>query len=102
MLFRSKPEEPRGMKAVKDDLPTLNEFNEWVLGWTLVALNAQEARDLRNTLLADTDWVVIKASEAGEPVAPEWVTYRQALRDLPSQAGFPENVTWPTKPGENE
>ena len=28
----------------------------------------------------------------------EWKTFRQALRDIPTQAGFPTNVTWPTKP----
>lgn len=28
----------------------------------------------------------------------EWSTYRQALLDVPQQAGFPHNVTWPTKP----
>ena len=28
----------------------------------------------------------------------EWHTYRQALRDLPEQTGFPTTVTWPTKP----
>ena len=93
-----KPEEPTGMKAVKDNLPTLNEFNEWALGWALVALNEREARDLRDKLLADSDWVVTKASEAGEPVDPAWATYRQALRDIPQQEGFPENVVWPEKP----
>jgi len=28
----------------------------------------------------------------------EWKTYRQALLDLPAQSGFPDSVTWPTKP----
>ena len=28
----------------------------------------------------------------------EWATYRQALRDIPSQAGFPLDVVWPEKP----
>lgn len=58
----------------------------------------QSARMLRDAALADCDWVVVKASEAGEPVSDEWVTYRQALRDIPDQAGFPDNVTWPVKP----
>jgi hypothetical protein len=93
-----KPDVPTGKKAVKDTLPTLNEYNEWVLGWTLVTLNADEARDLRNKLLSDCDWIVVKASEAGEPVAPEWATYRQDLRDIPEQAGFPYSVIWPTRP----
>lgn len=28
----------------------------------------------------------------------EWVDYRQALLDIPQQAGFPHDVVWPTKP----
>lgn len=90
-----KPEEPTGMKAVKDDLPTLNEFNEWVLGWGLVALNEQEARDLRGKLLAASDWTQVPDAPVDQAV---WATYRQALRDIPQQEGFPESVVWPTKP----
>ena len=33
-----------------------------------------------------------------ETLRSNWKTYRQALRDVPTQAGFPGNVTWPTKP----
>ncbi len=93
-----EPEAPVGQKAKLDAMPTQNEQGHWVLGWTLVPLSEDEARSLRNKLLADCDWVVVKASEAGEPVAPEWATYRQALRDIPQQAGFPDDVTWPEKP----
>ena len=31
-------------------------------------------------------------------VTDEWRTFRQALRDVPQQAGFPTSVTWPTEP----
>ena len=31
-------------------------------------------------------------------VTDEWRTFRQALRDVPQQAGFPENITWPVWP----
>ena len=31
-------------------------------------------------------------------MSDEWRTYRQALRDVPTQEGFPNTVTWPTKP----
>jgi hypothetical protein len=30
----------------------------------------------------------------------QWISYRQALLDIPQQTGFPDNVTWPTKPAE--
>ena len=51
----------------------------------------------RNRLLSETDWVVTKASETGVAVSNEWKTYRQALRDVPTQSD-PDNITWPTKP----
>ena len=36
----------------------------------------------------------------GEALTGEWAVYRQALRDIPSQEGFPLDITFPTKPGE--
>lgn len=59
---------------------------------------AEQDRDLRDNLLRDTDWIVTKYSEIGEPVPEEWATYRQALRDISLQDGFPGNVEWPTEP----
>lgn len=52
----------------------------------------------RDRMISDTDWMVVKALESGTPVADEIKTYRQALRDVPAQAGFPHNVQWPNKP----
>lgn len=54
-------------------------------------------RDRRNQLLVDTDWVVLKAACQGTPVPTEWAAYRQALRDITSQAD-PRNIQWPNKP----
>ena len=42
----------------------------------------QELRDGRTMYLRESDWVVTKALEKGESVPEEWVTYRQALRDI--------------------
>ena len=56
---------------------------------------AVEARLQRDGLLDQSDWTQI----ADAPVDPAvWVTYRQALRDITGQAGFPNTITWPTKP----
>lgn len=65
---------------------------------------AKLIREERNRRLAETDWRITyeveKASNDGlglfVPVV--WTTYRQALRDITIQPGFPHNVTWPTKP----
>lgn len=59
---------------------------------------AKSARDSRDRLLAECDWVVVKSLESGQAVPSEWATYRQALRDIPQQAGFPTSIDWPVKP----
>jgi pyruvate kinase len=59
---------------------------------------AKEARAKRDRLLADSDWVTIRATDTGNPVPTEWQTYRQALRDITEQTGFPENIEWPQEP----
>ncbi len=60
---------------------------------------ARNARRGRAGQLAATDWVVTRAAETGQPVPPEWAAYRQALRDVPAQAGFPDAIDWPALPG---
>lgn len=59
---------------------------------------AKSVRASRDALLAECDWVAIKAFETGIPVLAELATYRQALRDITTQAGFPWTITWPVKP----
>ena len=49
----------------------------------------------RNGRLAATDWTQIADSTADKPA---WAAYRQALRDVPAQVGFPQSVTWPEQP----
>ena len=51
-------------------------------------------RSERDSLLAATDWT----ANSDVTMSDEMRAYRQALRDVPSQAGFPDNVTWPVKP----
>ena len=59
---------------------------------------AKSVRASRDTLLVECDWVAIKAFETGTPVSAQWSTYRQALRDITAQAGFPWTVEWPVQP----
>ena len=58
----------------------------------------EEIRIRRDGLLKETDEIVIRCMEAGEPVPKAWKAYRQALRDIPQQPDFPEAVVWPEKP----
>jgi len=52
-------------------------------------------RTERNAKLAETDWTQIIDSTADKAA---WATYRQALRDITTQAGFPLTVEWPVQP----
>ena len=61
-------------------------------------LGFQKLRYERDLKLSETDWVATKASETGVAEPDAWKTYRQALRDLPSNTSDPFNPTWPTKP----
>ena len=56
------------------------------------------ARLERERLLAASDWVVVKSLENGHAVPSAWAEYRQALRDIPQQAGFPDAINWPVAP----
>jgi len=53
-----------------------------------------DVRAQRDHLLASTDWTALSDNTMSSAMA----AYRQALRDLPAQEGFPHAVTWPSKP----
>lgn len=59
---------------------------------------AASIRAARDALLKSCDWVVVRAAEASQQIPPAWIAYRQALRDVPEQAGFPLSVNWPVLP----
>lgn len=86
---------------VEEGLPT-QVNGAWQQQWTIRAASAEEARQQaadvraqRNQMLSDCDWTQVADSPVDKTA---WVTYRQALRDITSQAGFPWNVAWPSKP----
>ena len=59
------------------------------------ASQASNVRAERDQKLVDTDWTQV----ADVPVnKTAWATYRQALRDISKQSGFPWNITWPAEP----
>jgi len=79
---------------------TPEEEAEWDLMEAEYAAGANDRaasahRTERNAKLTESDWTQV----ADAPVdKTAWATYRQALRDIPEQAGFPETVVWPEKP----
>jgi hypothetical protein len=82
--------------------------NTWVQNFVVVDMDeaevqqykdslAEQVRVERNSLLAKTDIEIIKAYENGIPASSDLKTYRQQLRDITLQEGFPLNVVWPNK-----
>ena len=59
------------------------------------AEQAKSVRQSRSDKLADCDWTQVADAPVDKTV---WATYRQALRDITKQDGFPWDIKWPTKP----
>jgi hypothetical protein len=55
----------------------------------------ESARRKRNRLLSSSDWTQLTDAPVDKAA---WASYRQALRDVPQQTGFPQDVDWPVKP----
>lgn len=66
---------------------------EWEAGES--ERKAAQARSERNRLLSESDWTQVLDASVDRD---DWATYRQALRDIPQQAGFPITINWPVKP----
>lgn len=62
------------------------------------ALKATVARATRTSLLAESDWTQLQNSPLSPEAQTAWAIYRQALRDIPAQPGYPNDIQWPVKP----
>ena len=107
-------------RVERTDQPSFNEATQrcqevnpvfqggkWIQTWSVVSIPAAEQeqrtkdradqiRGERNRLISESDWT--QGKDIPDAVSTKWATYRQALRDVPAQAGFPWNVQWPSKP----
>jgi hypothetical protein len=97
--------DPKTQKIVQDSAPTLMN-NEWTLVWQVQSLTQDEQnvviqnqsnsiRATRNEKLKECDWTQVSDAPVDKAV---WATYRQALRDITAQTGFPWTITWPEMP----
>lgn len=77
---------------------TDEEIFLWEKSHPAQAATAEEVRQRRDQLLAETDWTQIGDSPLDEASQEAMRLYRQALRDVPEQSGFPGEVVWPDKP----
>lgn len=64
---------------------------------TAPAMTDAEARALRAAKLTACDWTQLL--DVPEATRAAWAEYRQALRDVTTQAGYPQAVEWPAEPG---
>jgi hypothetical protein len=80
--------------------------NGWKQVWVISNASSQEVaqrtenqasyvRSERDQKLVESDWAVIKSMETDVPELDAWKSYRQALRNVPQQEGFPWAVEWP-------
>jgi len=60
------------------------------------SLTAEQARAERERLLNITDWTQL--ADVPAETQEKWRKYRQALRDVPAQSGFPDKIKWPKEP----
>ena len=63
-----------------------------------IPMTDEEARAQRDKLLAETDWTQVLDAPIDAATREAYRAYRQALRDIPEQEGFPAAITWPELP----
>jgi hypothetical protein len=91
------------LEKIVESNPVLSN-GQWVQNWVIEQLTEEERlqaeeeksseiRKQRNELLSDTDWTQL--NDVSSTVSQQYANYRQALRDMPQQSGFPWNITWP-------
>ena len=104
--FSQIPNDPERYEKLVEGTPTQAENGIYYQKWLKVAMtdeeraaaDAAQSRDIRlqrNGRLIESDWTQIADSGVD---ATTWHAYRQSLRDLPSQPGFPWEVSWPEPP----
>jgi hypothetical protein len=80
--------------TTEDGVTTTKAEHEAVYQARLDTEAAANVRSERDQKLKETDWMGM----SDVTMSTEWATYRQALRDVPSQDGFPHTITWPSEP----
>lgn len=82
-----------------DDLLAGETASETIPQTLLDAMACAEVRSQRDALLRACDWTVGADAPLTDEQVAAWRAYRQALRDVPAQPGFPAAIEWPMPPG---
>ncbi len=104
VLNGPQPQPNKYQIAFRDGVQEIN--GKWFTKYSVVDLDADTiayvdanqarlVREDRNQRLSACDWTQLADSPVDKAL---WLTYRQALREVPSQPGFPWEVTWPIMP----
>lgn len=110
--FASQPALGRYEKAV-EVLPVRDARGIWMQTWSVQPMTSEEVaetdnrqadvvRGKRNFLLSRSDWTQLADAPLTTEQKAAWTTYRQQLRDITAQAGFPWEVTWPSISNSNQ
>lgn len=94
--FSKTSSEP--IKVTKEVEKTLRVFEIKAVPEPTTEELAARIRAQRDSLIAATDYLMASDYPLSDEKKAELTTYRQALRDVPEQEGFPTNVVWPEKP----
>lgn len=94
-------------RAAKARHPLINAvWSNASMGWVdlrpaevVTRMLSEQVRTRRNSLLGAAEWTQASDSPLAPAAKAAWAAYRQALRDVPQQAGFPGTVMWPVAPG---
>ena len=80
--------------------PRAGEYSEPIHVPAEPIVDESSVRITRDSLLSLSDWTQLADAPLSAALRAEWAVYRQSLRDVPAQSGFPLDVIWPAAPGE--
>lgn len=106
--FTQVPEVPRFQKLVEGK-PIKRDNGIFYQTWQFEPMTeeernqatdqkSQEIRTMRNFKLGGSDWIFMPDVNLDETTKSAWLAYRQTLRDITAQPGFPWTIVWPAHP----
>lgn len=91
----------RPLVQINDEVREMNddEFAGYEYAQSQIPVKmAEEVRAARNQKLKECDWTQLADVTLSQEQMTAWAEYRQALRDITAQDGFPMEIVWPTQP----
>lgn len=103
-VFEGPQAQPTRYQITFRDGVTQDEQGRWFTKYSVADMDADaiaakdasqatSVRSQRTQMLKDSDWTQVADAPVDKAV---WATYRQALRDITAQSGFPWDITWPS------